>query len=387
MDSKALAKRTLLLCLALLAAGTHRVHQAIAQTPAPLPTPLPPSRSEQLLAPGLALTTIQTTTTTGEALRIQAVKANLKEGWRLKLEPAEYSALKRTTTSTIAARKSASVAINGGYFAWQGAALGAVKVDGEWLRLPWKNRTAIGFGPNGATVIDNLQGGAVAEVGGIRMPVAALNGFPVADAVSILTPRFASSYMLRANEAALEIENGKVAARVTTGKAGIRADGWTLVAHGTATPLLQALAVGQPARFGVETSPNTWSQYPTILGAGPRLLRAGKVETTEVAEEFRPDVIRRGPRTAIGIDKAGNMLLVVVDGRQTHSRGLTLPELAQWMLDFGAVEAINLDGGGSTTLVINNQVMNSPSDGTERAVANAVLLTRETVPQPPNSQP
>jgi len=361
----------------LLAGTVNRLQHAWAETP----TPLALQRSEQLLAPGLSLTTIQTTTAAGEALRVFGVRAHLKDGWRLKLEPAEYSALKRTTTSKMAARAGATVAVNGGYFAFGGAALGAVKVDGEWIRLPWKNRTALGFGPDGATLIDNLQGGAVAEIGGIRMPVAALNGFPVTDAVSILTPRFASTYNLRANETALEIENDKVAAYITTGKAQIRAQGWTLIAHGTAGPLLATLQPGQAARWGVETVPATWNRFPTILGAGPRLLRGGRVETTEVAEEFRPDIIRQGPRTALGIDKDGNFLLVVVDGRQAHSRGLTLPELAQWMLDFGAVEAINFDGGGSTTLVVNNQIINSPSDGTERAVANAILLKREAATQ------
>lgn len=370
-------KPTLTLCLALLAAGANRLQQACAAAE----PPLPPARTEQALGPGLTLTTVTTTNAGGEALRVQAVRANLQDGWRLRLEPAEYSALKRGTTSAMATRTAATVAVNGGYFAWQGAALGAVKVEGEWIRLPWKSRTALGIGPQGATLIDNLQGSAFVQLGEAKIPVASLNGFPVAEAATVLTPRFGASYQLRANEIALEVEAEKVVARVATGKAAIRRGGFTVVFNGAIALQGAAAEIGQAALFRVETTPTSWYRYPTILGAGPRLLRAGRIETTEVAEEFRPDVIRQGPRTAIGIDKDGNFLLVAVDGRQAHSRGLTLPEMAQWMLDLGALEAINLDGGGSTTLVVNSLVINSPSDGTERPVANAVLLMREAPPQ------
>jgi len=375
-------KQTLALLATLLVSGADRLQQAVIAQVVPLPAPAPPQRSEQLLGPGLTLTTILTTTPAGEPLRVQAVRANLKEGWRLRLEPADFSALKRTGTLAMATRAGAAVAVNGGYFAWQGAALGAVKIEGEWIRLPWKSRTALGLGPAGITMIESLQGNATVWVANVKIPLASLNGFPVADGATVLTPRFGSSYALKANEIAMVVEGGRIVTRIAAGNVPILKGGWTLVLTGTAITAFEAAIPGQTAGFSVATTPATWEGYPTILGAGPRLLRAGKIETTEVAEEFRRDVIKQGPRTAIGIDKDGNFLLVVVDGRQPHSRGLTLPEMAQWLLDLGAVDAINLDGGGSTTLVVDNKIINSPSDGTERPVANAVLLMREAPPQP-----
>ena len=87
------------------------------------------------------------------------------------------------------------------------------------------------------------------------------------------------------------------------------------------------------------------------------------------------------PRTAIGIDNdTHEILLLVIDGRQSFSRGYTMVEMANQLIDLGADEAINLDGGGSSTMVAKRpggtiDVINSPSDGFQRSVANAVEVT------------
>jgi Phosphodiester glycosidase len=86
------------------------------------------------------------------------------------------------------------------------------------------------------------------------------------------------------------------------------------------------------------------------------------------------------PRTAIGVDAdTGEVLLLVVDGRSSRSRGYTMVELANLMVDLGADDAVNLDGGGSSTMVGKNRrgrtaVLNTPSDGFQRWVANAVAI-------------
>ena len=82
------------------------------------------------------------------------------------------------------------------------------------------------------------------------------------------------------------------------------------------------------------------------------------------------------PRTAIAGLHSGKVLLVTVDGRQPGvSAGMSLFALADLLLELGAVEAINLDGGGSTTMVIRDQVVNRPSDQTgERPVSDAILV-------------
>ena len=86
----------------------------------------------------------------------------------------------------------------------------------------------------------------------------------------------------------------------------------------------------------------------------------------------------RHPRTAAGLSRDGaTLILLVVDGRSARSVGMTLVELAATMRRLGAWEALNFDGGGSSTMVVDGIVVNTPSDATgERAVGNALLVVR-----------
>lgn len=123
-----------------------------------------------------------------------------------------------------------------------------------------------------------------------------------------------------------------------------------------------------------------------IVNGGPELVRGGRVAVNYGADgiERAGDRsfaytwgIKRNPRTLLGVDRQGRMLLVTADGRQPGlSDGLGLHEGAELMKSLGAVEAMALDGGGSVTMTVNGKVINAPSDGTERAVGDALLLTR-----------
>jgi hypothetical protein len=122
-----------------------------------------------------------------------------------------------------------------------------------------------------------------------------------------------------------------------------------------------------------------------VVGGGPTLVRGGEVVAEEASnqEGFGDGGMRdRHPRTAIGIKADGKtIVMLVVDGRQPRrSVGMTFPELAQAMKEMGCVEAMNLDGGGSSTMVIGNELANFPSDsGGARPVSNA-LVVRRTAP-------
>jgi hypothetical protein len=114
----------------------------------------------------------------------------------------------------------------------------------------------------------------------------------------------------------------------------------------------------------------------TAIGGGPALLRGGKAIEHDEAEV-------RHPRTAIGWNKT-NIFLVQVDGRQRNlSVGMTYPELADYLIKLGCDEAMNLDGGGSASCWVYGQLMNSPSLGHERRMANALVLVRKD-PKPSN---
>jgi exopolysaccharide biosynthesis protein len=104
---------------------------------------------------------------------------------------------------------------------------------------------------------------------------------------------------------------------------------------------------------------------------------SGKVDITAAREKMLPTFATdRHPRTAIASLRDGRVLLVVVDGRQPSlSIGMSLDELARFLIELGAVEAINMDGGGSTTMVVNDAIVNRPSDPTgERPVSDVILV-------------
>lgn len=134
--------------------------------------------------------------------------------------------------------------------------------------------------------------------------------------------------------------------------------------------------LGAPA---VLEDPGTpWSPR-TAIGAGPVLIESGVVRETWTEEVFfgsgigAPD--SRQPRTAVGSTADGRILLVVAEGRAAASRGLTLPELTELMGQLGAVDALNLDGGGSSVLVLGGRRVTALPDGArERPVATALLL-------------
>ncbi|MFT4606155.1 MAG: exopolysaccharide biosynthesis protein [Rhodothermales bacterium] len=132
---------------------------------------------------------------------------------------------------------------------------------------------------------------------------------------------------------------------------------------------------GAPAEFPDLTKANPWPMRDAV-SAGPRLLKDGSILVT-VDEEvfFGSSIPRVHPRTAAGVTADGHLILLVVDGRQRNSRGVDLDELAQLLASTGAVDGVNLDGGGSSALVVNGVLLNSPSgDRIEREVMSAILV-------------
>jgi hypothetical protein len=124
--------------------------------------------------------------------------------------------------------------------------------------------------------------------------------------------------------------------------------------------ILQLSTATSPDLKGVETA----------IGGGPALVHEGKVLDVQTVKG-------RHPRSAVGWNKT-HIFLVEVDGRQMGlSVGMTLPELAKYMAKIGCEEALNLDGGASATLWVYGQVMNSPSLGRERDMANSLILIQK----------
>jgi hypothetical protein len=119
-----------------------------------------------------------------------------------------------------------------------------------------------------------------------------------------------------------------------------------------------------------------------VLSGRPQLVRNGIAQTQFDCNDAITIACQRAPRTAVALTPSGNtLLLVVVNGWQSASSGLTDAELAQFLKDRGAYNAVALDGGASSTLVVNGALGNTPSDGVERSVANHLAIKYSNLPK------
>jgi len=158
----------------------------------------------------------------------------------------------------------------------------------------------------------------------------------------------------------------RIAAIRTEGNSPLEPDIMVLSIGPDLAQELPTLTVGTALSLHLETTPDL-TGVTTALGGGPILLHEGKASNWE----HRP---QRHPRTAIGWNRE-SLFLVVVDGRQKGlSIGMNYTELSSLMVRLGCTEAMNLDGGGSSTLWLGGEVMNSPSDGKPRRVANSLIV-------------
>ncbi len=141
--------------------------------------------------------------------------------------------------------------------------------------------------------------------------------------------------------------------------------------------LIADLVPGDPVRAGWTPG---WPDILDTLGGNPLLIANGQI----MVGKCNTYLCVRNPRTVVGVTATGRILLVTVDGRWPgYSVGMTELRTARFMQRLGAVWALNLDGGGSTTMVINGKIVNRPSDGSERYVTNALVVLPGLDPKDP----
>lgn len=163
------------------------------------------------------------------------------------------------------------------------------------------------------------------------------------------------------------------------GPAGIRADRYILAAYGGAQTRLDSVArCASTVRVSHGFRPDR-GRLTMIAGGWPRVVTDGRniaASADSVEGTFPRFSAQRHPRSAVGFSRDSTAVyLVAVDGRQEASAGMTLVELGDFLVSIGVFQGMNLDGGGSTTLVIDGRVVNRPSDQTgERTVGNAILV-------------
>jgi hypothetical protein len=265
----------------------------------------------------------------------------------------------------IAQQQLAVAAINGGYFNRNNRLpLGAIRRDGQWLSSPILNRGAIAWNDSGQFYMGRL---ALLEnlitPNNQKLPILTLNSGYVQSGIARYTPAWGANYSpLTDNEIILTVQKNQIINQLPAGKVGqntfpIPVDGYLVTLRGSGTNIASMLPIGSSVRIESSTSPTQFSNYPNILGAGPLLVQNRQIVLDAKGEQFsNAFIVQKAIRSAICKTTTGNLMIAAVHSR-AGGAGPTLAEHAQLMQQMGCVDALNLDGGSSTSLYLGGQLL------------------------------
>jgi hypothetical protein len=298
----------------------------------------------------------------------------------------------RETTTSMAARISSSEhlavgAINGDFWASDGTPLGTQIVNGQILKNPnyW---STIGFDYHNHPVIAIVSFSGQINTGAALRNLNGVNEIRDTNELILYNQFYGSS--TKTNEYGTEVRILPVNSwyvndtlrclvdKVETGigDIGLLPGSAVLSGHGeVSTFLINNVTVGDTIEIylalqpGLERMTQMVSGFPRIVNNGQNYALQGYTQesgASDFAEAYHP-------RSAVGFSAdSTKFYMIAADGRQSISRGMSLIELADFMISLGVAQGVNLDGGGSTTLVVHGEIENSPSDGSERPVANVL---------------
>ncbi len=274
---------------------------------------------------------------------------------------------------TTAQRSQAAAAINGGFFNRNNQLpLGAIRRDERWMSGPILNRGAIGWNENGDVAIGRLsiQETLIADNGN-RIALRSLNSGFVNAGVARYTREWGTSYTpIINNELIVTVQNNRVVRQQQMGLAGqtavnIPSDGYLLVVRSDRNAA-SALTAGTAVQTELTVSPDNFGNYSQILGGGPVLMLDGQIVLNPTAEQFSTAFIQQAaPRSVIATTGTGKLMLITVHNR-IGGAGPTLSEAARIVQQFGTVNALNLDGGSSTSLYLGGQLIDRPASTAAR---------------------
>jgi exopolysaccharide biosynthesis protein len=310
--------------------------------------------------------------------------------YRLRPVLSNESVVARETTSSMQKRMSpqaTSVGVNGDYFAVaDGRPSGIMIRDGVLVTQPNGARSSAGVMLDGTLDVRKISFRGTWRGTGPRRAVTYFNKAPGPNGMSLFssdwgrtTPTVAGSFAVVLSPFPATAPNvdiqATVARTVENARVGISPGSAVLVARGTAAANLRTeAAVGTIVTTRLILSPD-WAAVSDAIGGGPMLVQNGR-PVYRSNEAFQTSQLApRGPRSAVGQTADGSILFVTTDGRKPgYSVGMSNFELAQTLSRLGAVRGMGLDGGGSATMAFEGTVLNRPSDGRERSIANSLQL-------------
>lgn len=292
-------------------------------------------------------------------VRINIVELSKGVNEDLVIEPtiASGTLASKSKISNIANRENAIVAINGGYFKPQtGVPLGTLMINKKVYTGPIYDRVAMGIFDNGFDMARvQLRAQVETNKGGLKID-------------NINQPRMLSTHTIVYTSdwgeysppcpkygVQIVVENGK-ATRMSYGSNRIPKDGFVIVG---AEKNLNSIKDAKRFKLNVKINPE-WKDVNHIISGGPYLIKNGDIYVDMTAQKLG-SIGGRNPRTAIGYTRDNHLIMLTADGREGSSIGLTLVELANLMKELGCVNAMNLDGGGSTVMFVKGHVVNKPA--------------------------
>jgi hypothetical protein len=324
-----------------------------------------------------------------------------RPGGTTTLEPllSNESLLGRETVTSMQKRRSAvatTAGISGDFSSFEtGLPSGVLIRETQLLFPPYGDRSSAGVLADGTLDVRRISFFATWQGTGLKHPLHDLNRPVRENGVGLFTDAYAATTPSYADAAAavlfplptavpgVDLASPVVEVR-GPGAVPIPPGGAVLVARGPAAQQLTAeAAVGSTVIANFILRP-VWPGIVSAIGGGPLIVRDGRPIYRANEAFYTSQLQPRAPRAAVGQLADGRIVLVAVDGRQPgYSVGLTTFQLAQTVARLGAVTAMALDGGGSVAMALDGELLNRPSEGRERPIANALVFAYSGVYLPP----
>lgn len=309
-------------------------------------------------------------------IKINIVEVNTKLNPNIEIAPqlASTNLKHRATIKTIATRNNSIAAINGTYFKPQtGVPLGTLMINKKVYTGPIYNRVALGIG-NNEFKMAQVKFDSVLKSGRESLKIDNIN-----------QPRMLSTYVLLYSKdwgqmsptppkygVNIAIKDDRITT-ISNGSILIPEDGYVISGPKSK---LEPFFYAKKIALDIKILPD-WKGINHIISGGPYLVKDGDVYIDVTAQKLNA-ITGKNPRTAIGYTTENEFIMVTVDGREQSSVGMTLGELARMMKNLGCVNAMNLDGGGSSVMYVNGRVVNNPAQKGGIPISNALTITERT---------
>lgn len=289
------------------------------------------------------------------------------------------------SVENIAKHFNAIAAVNGGYFrlnetlSLHAVPAGVLKIANQWHGIAYKSRGAIGWNPdNGRVLIDRVETSSQVELRKQVLPINAMNKLVTGNRASLLSDSFKDEVDIHDSIGILILDQ-RVQGVYNNGNISIPADAYMYNVSGDLRQKVLNIKPGDLAVINIKIKPqNTvasqqWNRLPYIVGGGPLLISNKKKITDFSKEKMSNEFIdTKYARTAVGILPDKKWVFVVAERNiLPETLGLTIPELRDFMHDLGCVYAVNLDGGGSSAMYVEDLVS---ATITAQPVADAILI-------------